>query len=97
MDMNSNVTFEINPNHELIVKLNQLRKVDPQVASLLVRQLLDNTMIASGMLNDSKNFVDRVYRLMNLVLDTRSQKPEKKAEPVREVQEDDESILKKKN
>ncbi len=96
--MMTNITFEINPNHELIVKLNQLRKTDTQVASLLVKQLLDNTMIANGMMHDTKGFVDRVYRLMNLVMDNKQQqKVEKKAEPVREVQEDDDSILKKKN
>lgn len=26
--MDKNLTFEINPNHEIIIKLNQMRKTD---------------------------------------------------------------------
>ena len=35
--MDQNLTLEINPNHELILKLNELRKTDMKLANLLAR------------------------------------------------------------
>lgn len=40
--------MEINPQHELIKKLNNVRKAEPKVAALVVRQLLDNALITAG-------------------------------------------------
>jgi len=90
-----NLTFEINPNHELITKLNRIRKIDTQFASMMVKQLLDNTMISSGMLQDPKPFIDRIYKIMNHAMDGKEKAQSKIAEPVREEAEDEESILKK--
>ena len=92
--MMKNLTFEINPNHEIITKLNKIRKVDTQFASLMVKQLLDNTLISSGMLQDPKPFIDRIYKIMNHAMEGKENPKQKSAEPVREL-EDDESILKK--
>jgi len=95
LDMMKNLTFEINPNHELITKLNRIRKIDTQFASMMVKQLLDNTMISSGMLQDPKPFIDRIYKIMNHAMDGKEKAQSKIAEPVREEAEDEESILKK--
>lgn len=59
-----NHTMEINPNHSLIVGLNNLRKVDLAKANMVVRQLLDNTLLACGLLIDPTDFVTRVNSLM---------------------------------
>ncbi len=49
--MNKNQTLEINPNHPIIVKLNQLRKKDAKKAGLLARQLMDNILLNAGIPN----------------------------------------------
>jgi len=64
MDMNKNLTFEINPNHELIVKLNQLRKTNAKFASTILKQLLDNTLVSAGIMGDVKQFVNRINKIM---------------------------------
>jgi len=35
--VDNNLTLELNPNHELIVKINEIRKSDTNLANLLVR------------------------------------------------------------
>lgn len=65
-----NHTMEINPNHSLIVGLNSLRKVDLAKANLVVRQLLDNTLLSCGLLIDSTDFVKRVNSLMESTVET---------------------------
>lgn len=35
--MDKNLTMEVNPNHEIIVKLNEMRKTDMAVASMVAR------------------------------------------------------------
>ena len=98
--MTKNLTFEINPNHEVIVKLNRIRKSHPVLASTLAKQLLDNCMLSSGLLRDPKPLIDRIYNLMTLTMDAQEGKlpgpAEEHPEPEREVEEDD-SILNKKN
>jgi len=58
--MDNNLTLEINPNHELILKLNELRKTDMNLANLLVRQILDNCLIIAGAVTDPRMYVNRV-------------------------------------
>ena len=64
-----NLTLEINPNHELVVKLSKIRKSDVKLASLIARQLLDNTLIQTGNMQDPKLFIQRINKLMKLLLD----------------------------
>lgn len=82
-----NHTMEINPNHSLIVGLNNLRKVDLAKANLVVRQLLDNTLLACGLLIDPTDFVNRVNLLMENTVTTslKAQKEETGAAAHREV------------
>lgn len=70
--MDKNLTLEINPHHEIIVKLNKMRKVDSNLASVVVRQLLDNTMLTAGMINDPKSFITRVNKLITHILSNSS-------------------------
>lgn len=66
----NNHTMEINPNHSLIVGLNNLRKVDLAKANMVVRQLLDNTLLSCGLLIDPTDFVNRVNLLMETAVKT---------------------------
>jgi HSP90 family molecular chaperone len=50
--MSQNLTLEINPNHPLIVQLNNVRRTNQQVASTIAKALLDNCLLVSGLLED---------------------------------------------
>lgn len=68
------------------------------MASLLVRQLLDNTMFSAGLIQDPKNYVTRVSKLMTHILNTsfaHGSGSEYKVEAAREeIPEEIDSILK---
>lgn len=50
--MSTNQTLEINPSHPIIVKLNDLRKVDANRASRVSKSLLDTVLMSSGIPTD---------------------------------------------
>ncbi len=58
------VELEINPRHALIKKLAHSRESNPEVAKLVARQLLDNSLIAAGLLEDARDTVSRMNQLM---------------------------------
>jgi molecular chaperone HtpG len=58
------VELEINPRHEIIRKLAAAREAQPEVASLVAGQLLDNALMAAGLLEDSRDTVKRMNALM---------------------------------
>ena len=62
--------MEVNPNHEIIRKLNEMRKTDMKIGALVARQILDNTMLSAGMVNDVKSVVTRVNKLILHVFDS---------------------------
>lgn len=94
--MDKNFTFEINPKHELIVKLNKVRKYDSGTASLIVKQLLDNCMVSTGIQMNQNTFMERIGQLMNNALDNSIEKISRnetlfqQQEPKREVQQKEE-------
>ncbi len=45
MDQSNNQTLEINPAHPIIVNLNYLRKLNPTLASVVCKQMLDNVLL----------------------------------------------------
>lgn len=67
--MNEQLTLEINPNHELMVRLNQIRKADPQMASVMAQQLQDNLLINAGLLKDTHACARRVDKIMEYAMD----------------------------
>ncbi|MGE9270686.1 MAG: molecular chaperone HtpG [Verrucomicrobiales bacterium] len=58
------VELEINPRHELVKKLAQAKDDQPEVASLVAGQLLDNALMAAGLLEDARDTVSRMNSLM---------------------------------
>jgi HSP90 family molecular chaperone len=46
--MSSNQTLEINPSHNLIIQLNELRKNDQNRAKKVSQSLIDQVLIQSG-------------------------------------------------
>ncbi|MCX6868763.1 MAG: molecular chaperone HtpG [Verrucomicrobia bacterium] len=64
------VELEINPRHPLIHKLAAAMDGNPDLARLVARQLLDNALIAAGLLEDARDTVSRMNTLMEKALGT---------------------------
>ena len=62
------VELEINPRHALIRKLATVKDSNPELAGLVARQLLDNALIAAGLLEDARDTVSRMNTLMEKAL-----------------------------
>ena len=58
------VELEINPRHPLVRKLYEAKDSNPELASLVAGQLLDNALIAAGLLEDARDTVTRMTKLM---------------------------------
>lgn len=61
------VRLEINPAHPLIKKLNGLRTEQPELAGLVARQILDNSLISAGFVEDPRAMVNRIYSLLEKI------------------------------
>lgn len=62
------VDLEINPRHELVKKLAEAKDSQPEVAALVAGQLLDNALMAAGLLEDARDTVSRMNELMTKAL-----------------------------
>ncbi|MDG2125428.1 MAG: molecular chaperone HtpG, partial [Verrucomicrobiales bacterium] len=58
------VELEINPRHELVKSLASAAEGNPEVAKLVAAQVLDNALMAAGLLEDPKDMVARIYEIM---------------------------------
>ncbi len=58
------VEFQINPRHPVIKHLAASRETKPEVAKLVAEQILDNALIAAGLLDDPQKMVARIYKLL---------------------------------
>jgi TNF receptor-associated protein 1 len=58
------VELEINPRHALVKKLAEAKDSNPELAKLVALQLLDNSLIAAGLLEDARDTVSRMNKLM---------------------------------
>ena len=58
------VELEINPRHEIIRALSSARESNPETAKLVAGQLLDNALMAAGLLEDARETVRRMNALM---------------------------------
>lgn len=61
-----NQTLEINMNHEIMVNLNMLRKGDAALASDIIAQVLDNTLIMAGIFENAGPMTKRINKLLLL-------------------------------
>ncbi|TEB04097.1 Chaperone protein HtpG [Pelotomaculum schinkii] len=64
--------LEINPSHALIKRLLSLREEDEALARIVAEQVLDNALIAAGLVQDPRLMVDRIYRIMEQSLARKS-------------------------
>ena len=58
------VSLELNPRHAVIKRLAALREGNPERATLVAEQILDNALIAAGLFEDPSKMVARLYKLL---------------------------------
>jgi molecular chaperone HtpG len=61
------VELHFNPRHAVIKHLAAARDAKPEVAKLVAEQVLDNALIAAGLLDDPQKMVARIYKLLESV------------------------------
>lgn len=61
-------TVLINPKHEIIVGIHRMKENEPVLAQLLAEQILDNCLVAAGLLNDGRSMLPRLNDLMLCVV-----------------------------
>jgi len=61
------VRLEINPTHILMQKLHGLKDSNPELAQLVAAQILDNSMIAAGFIEDPRTMVNRIYDILGKI------------------------------
>jgi TNF receptor-associated protein 1 len=60
------VDLEFNPRHALVRNLHSLRTTDPERALLVAEQLLDNALLAAGLVDEPRLIVGRLNRILEL-------------------------------
>jgi HSP90 family molecular chaperone len=60
--------LEVNPAHAVIVRLHAIRDAQPELARAVAEQLLDNALIAAGLVDDSRTMLPRLAGLLERVL-----------------------------
>ena len=61
------VELHLNPRHPVIKRLVATREARPDVAKLMAEQILDNALIAAGLLEDPQPMIARIYKLMETI------------------------------
>jgi TNF receptor-associated protein 1 len=62
--------LEINPRHPIVVGLQKTRATDQALAEKVAQQLLDNALVAAGLLEDPRAMLARLNELLERVLTT---------------------------
>jgi len=60
--------LEINPRHNIIVRLDKMRSSDATLATKVAEQVLDNARVAAGLLEDPRVMLGRLNDLLEQVL-----------------------------
>jgi len=66
--------LQVNIKHPIIIKLNQVRATEPQLAKEIAEQVFDNALIQAGLLDEGRSMIPRLQKLMEISLDTKTQK-----------------------
>lgn len=61
-------TMELNPNHEIIKRLYDLKDREPALARTIGEQVFDNCLVAAGLLDDGRVMLPRLNDLLLCVL-----------------------------
>lgn len=61
-------TLEINPSHPIIYNLNALRTHQEKLAVAIAEQVIDNALIAAGLLDDPRTMLPRLNSLLETMI-----------------------------
>jgi len=61
--------LEINMEHNIVVRLNEIRDSNPKLAGIVAEQVYDNALVAAGILDDPRSMIDRINELMEACMD----------------------------
>ena len=64
-----NQTLEVNPNHDIMVRLNRLRKNNPELAKDVLEQVFDNSLFMVGIAENIVPMVKRTNKLLKRLLE----------------------------
>jgi molecular chaperone HtpG len=67
--LESKPDLEINPNHAMMARLNKLRENDASLAGQITEQILDNALVAAGLLEDPRIMLTRLNGLLEKLLE----------------------------
>lgn len=65
--------LEINPRHNVIIRLEAMRQTQSALAAKVAEQLFDNARVAAGLLDDPRTMLKRLNELLEEVLVERKQ------------------------
>ena len=67
---------EINPSNEIITNLNKMRKEDPRLASLIIKNLYDTALLQSNIPVQNKEFTKRSFQIVKLLMTHKFSSPQ---------------------
>lgn len=62
------LVLEVNPNHDLLIKLNEMRTQKPLLAQCVTEQIYDDCLVSAGLLDDSRTMIPRLNSLLYAAL-----------------------------
>lgn len=82
-------SVEINPAHKMVINLNKMRKEDPKIAALAVKQAFDTALFQAGIPIPNMDFTKRSYQILDTLLADRLEQGKKPSEePVERLKEE---------
>merc|ERR1712176_1406630 len=63
------MTLELAPKHELVKTLHAIKDTNPEVAKLGAECLFDNATIAAGLLDEPRNVLPRMNKMLQMFVD----------------------------
>jgi HSP90 family molecular chaperone len=60
--------LEINPDHPMIIRLEETRGTDGELARQVAEQIFDNALVAAGLLEDPRAMLSRMNSLLEKLL-----------------------------
>jgi hypothetical protein len=61
-------TLEINPAHPVITRLWAIRDAQPELALVVAEQVVDNALVAAGLVDDARTMLPRLNAILERVL-----------------------------
>ena len=58
------LVLEVNPHHDLLVRLNEMKTAKPLLAQCVTEQLYDDCLVSAGLMDDSRTMIPRLNSLL---------------------------------